>query len=112
MSAVGAVGGFNQLRPIQSQTNQPGQVKITPEQASVLKALGFENVVLVSAQNEMEKIRKKFKEVSESRIDKKMLNHLLKTFGMPENDESEIFADDQGGLFIIQSGFRELSEEN
>ncbi len=88
-------------------------VPVTPDRAAVLMALGLGNVDLVislQAQDEIRKIRKSLVDILESILGKEAMASLLSALGLDPNDETLIYADDQGGLLIVQSALKELED--
>ncbi len=86
-------------------------IHTTAEQKMVLEALGLSGValaVVVQSEEEISRIRKRMKDVKESMFDKKKLAQMGQSLGVPVSENSLVFSDTQGGLFIIQAGIREI----
>ena len=111
--SIGGMGGFVPQRPaVRAESSGLSQsAKVTADQAKVLAAMGFNNVSLVavvSSQDEIARIRRRLKQINDSMIDKKAMEHLLKTLGLPREIDSEFFSDEEGGLYLLQEGLKEL----
>ncbi|MCP4049528.1 MAG: hypothetical protein GY730_02325 [bacterium] len=86
-------------------------LQIDKNKAEVLKALGIENAelaIVLSADNEISTIRKRLETIKESAFNKKILRKLLNLLGIPGDENTFVFTDENGGLLVIQSAVSEI----
>ncbi len=88
-------------------------VPVTQDRAIVLSKLGFGAVDLIIAmksQEEMSKIRKRLSDIHESMLDPEAMAALLSSLGLDVDEETLIYSDEAGGLFVVQSTLKEIEE--
>ena len=99
---------------IRAQLNQIKLIEINSERAEVLKGLGLQNTevaILLSAEDDIEVLKNRLKDLKSTLIDKKSLKMILSLLGLDENLEALIYTDESGGLYLIKSGISLLEEE-
>ena len=92
-------------------------VQPSPDQAKVVELLGLGAVsyaIAVGSQDELDRIRKRLKELEEE-LEEKALNseekaEIYEAFGFNPNSESLFFQCDSGGLMFIKEGLSSLEE--
>lgn len=88
-------------------------VQVTAEQANILASLGLAGAsVAISIQSteELDKIRKRLDKLKQPSITNPHLQTVFGTLGLPFDDESVVLTDENGGVFVIQAGLKELEE--
>ena len=88
-------------------------VQVTAEQANILASLGLAGAsVAISIQSteELDKIRKRLNKLKQPSITNPHLQTVFGTLGLPFDDESVVLTDENGGVFVIQAGLKELEE--
>jgi DNA-directed RNA polymerase subunit N (RpoN/RPB10)/DNA-directed RNA polymerase subunit H (RpoH/RPB5) len=92
-------------------------VKITKDHSNIIKELGIQNAelaIVLSAQDEINTIKKKFKKIKDSLLDNESTQKLLQLLGIKYCPDSMVFNYTSGGLLIIKKGFQQIhaDEEN
>jgi hypothetical protein len=86
-------------------------LEINQQQTEVLNALGISNAhlaIVLNDDNEIDRIKKKLKEIKEKSMDEESLDLLSQAFGIAVSDESTVFTDIAGGVVIIKTGLYEI----
>jgi len=93
--------------------NEAQLIEINQEQTELLNALGINNAhlaIVLNDDNEIDRIRKRLKEIKEKTMDPESLSVLSQAFGIPVSDETTVFSDKAGGVIVIKSGLKEIFE--
>ncbi len=88
-------------------------LKITPEIANMLSAIGIVNAelaIVIQSQEELKQIKKKLNLVKGSLVDKKTLGKLLSFLDLEDDLDTLGFTYEEGGLILIRSAFKETEE--
>lgn len=86
-------------------------IEVTQEQTEVLKGLGISNAhlaIVLHDEKEIERIKKRLKEIREKTLSLESLDILSHTFGIELDENSTIFSDKAGGVVVIKTGLREI----
>lgn len=86
-------------------------IQINSDMSEVLKSLGLANVdlaVMLNADEEMDRIKKRLKEVRLSSLDPELLSEMATAFGVDFDDDTLIFTDKVGGILIVKSSLQEI----
>lgn len=102
------------LKGLQTDLNLPEAqlVEITPQHQSVLDALGLKNAhlaIAVSDENEIDRLKKKFKEIRKTAISTEQATLLSEHLGINISDDNVLFSDSAGGIIFVKSGFEEIA---
>lgn len=89
-------------------------VHVQNDHLEALKALGLgsniEMALVMSSETEINRIKKKNKDIKESRLDKQKLSQISSLLGLDGDPESLLIMDTQGGVSILKSAFEEIEE--
>lgn len=86
-------------------------LQLDMDKAAAIKALGLGDVslaIIVQAQDEVKKIKKRLEEIESSRINKEQLKELLQILGLSADEETIVYSDQDGGLVVIRNALNEL----
>ncbi len=86
-------------------------IEVSQDQTEVLKGLGIANAhlaIVLHDENEIDRIKKRLKEIKEKTLTPESLEILAKTFGIEMNAESTVFSDKAGGVIVIKTGLKEI----
>ncbi|MSR88650.1 MAG: hypothetical protein EXS67_03235 [Candidatus Margulisbacteria bacterium] len=86
-------------------------VPVTQDRALVLSKLGFGAVDLIismKSQEELSKIRKRLSDIQGSMLDPEAMAVLLSSLGLEVDEETLVYSDEEGGLFVVQSSLKEI----
>lgn len=86
-------------------------VAVTKEQAHILQTLGLagaEVAIMIHSAEEMETLRRRFKELKEANLSREDTTTVLGALGMGATDETVILRDETGGIVVIQAGIEEI----
>jgi hypothetical protein len=87
-------------------------LEINQQQTEVLNALGIANAhlaIVLNDDNEIDRIKKKLKEIKEKSMDSDSMELLSDAFGINISDDSTVFTDTAGGVVIIKTGLYEIA---
>ncbi|MGE4170639.1 MAG: hypothetical protein AB7F28_07985 [Candidatus Margulisiibacteriota bacterium] len=92
-------------------------VHIQHEQQAALHALGIHEsvdlaLVVGAEKEELERIKKRFKDLKASISDQDSIKQLGGFLGIDDQDETWVLSDHHGGLFIIQAGLDEVKTQS
>lgn len=86
-------------------------VAVTKEQSHVLQTLGLagaEVAIMIQSAEEMEALRKRFKELKEADLNREETATILGALGMGATEDTVILKDETGGIVVIQAGIEEI----
>jgi len=110
VSKVSSHAGVDRLM-ISNSLTQIQTLSITAEQAHILSALGLAGATVaisIQSKEELEKLKKRLKNLIKPNLKSPHLQTVFGTLGLPFDDDTSLFLDDTGGVFVIQAGLSEL----
>ncbi len=88
-------------------------VQVTAEQASILSSLGLAGAVVavsIQSREELDKLRKRLDKLKQPDIRNPHLQTVFGTLGIPFDEETILLTDEDGGIFVIRAGLKELED--
>ena len=65
-------------------------------------------IIAFASENQIDSIRKRLKSIKDSIQDKAKRSKLLSILGLDEDDETHVYQDDEGGVYILESFLKEV----
>ena len=100
--------------PSNLQMSQIALKELSQSAQQILKSLGIESTMLalVSAEVSTERLKKAFREISDTIYDRTLIEELANILGVTISEDALLFDDKKGGFLLIQNGLDQVKFSN
>lgn len=110
------ISSISQLRGMALEMNlgEAQYIQLNQQTAETLKSMGIQNATLamvLSGNDEVDRLKKRLKEIRESMINKEDMQALFGLLDLEFDPEALAFKDSEGGILLVRSGLEEIAED-
>jgi hypothetical protein len=110
------VSSISQLRGMALEMNlgEAQYIQLNQSTSEALKGMGIQNATLamvLSGNDEVDRLKKRLKEIQESMINKDDMQSIFNLLGVEFDQEALAFQDSKGGILLVRSGLDEIVQD-